>query len=365
MKILLGGAIKRRIGEDVTASRSTIIFQLGKHLAQRGHQVTLLGTKDSQIPGVATHGIIEKGFVDLPPFENAFYAELSYLIRLEKEIERLAPEFDIVHNHSYPEFINLFAAERIKTPIVTTLHAQATKEFDEALSLFPSANLVGLSNAHKRLFTKSHMQWVVHNGIDTNIYVPGLKKENYLFWLGRLGRAKDSQGNFVDAKGIKWAIELARKTGEKLIISGNVEDMEFYEKDVKPYLGEKIVWYGPVSSEQKLRREEVINLMQKAKVFLMTINWEEPFGLVMAEAMACGTPVIGFDRGAVSEVVVDGKTGFVVDSQSGIEGLKIAFSKIGSIDLKNCREHIINNFSIDKMVDNYEKVYNELIHKKA
>ncbi len=365
MKILLVGTIKRRIAEDVTASRSTIIFQLGKKLAAKGHDVSLLGTADSLIPGVRTIGIIEKGFVDLPPFENADYAQLSYLVQLEKEVEKIAAELDIIHNHTYPEFINLFATERIKTPMVTTLHAQATPQYDEVLAKFPNAHLVGLSNAHRDLFKKAPIGWVVYNGIDTNLYLPGPKKENYLLWLGRLGKAKNEKGDFVDAKGIKWAIELARKTGEELVISGNIEDMDFYNSDVKPYLNDKIRWHGPLSSEQILKREEVIALMQKAKAFLMTINWEEPFGLVMAEAMSCGTPVIGFDRGAVSEVVVDGKTGFVVDPEKGIEGLEEALSNIDSIDPKICREHVLNNFSIDKMVENYEKVYNELIHEKA
>src|SRR3989344_6065002 len=313
MKILLVGTIKRRIGQEISASRSSIIFQLGKHLALRGHQVCLLGTKDSQIPGVTTHAVIEKGFVDLPPFENQLYGELSYLVALEKEIEMIAGDFDMIHNHSYPEFVNLYATERVKTPIVTTLHAQGTTEYDQVLSLFSRANLVSISKAHRKLFKKSNPRWVVYNGIDTNLYKPGTKKENYLLWLGRLGKAKNSDGSFFDAKGIRWAIELARKTGERLIVSGNIEDMGFYEKDVKPYLGDKIVWYGPLSSEQKLRREEIIDLMQKAKAFLMTINWEEPFGLVMIEAMACGTPVVAFARGSVPEIVKDGETGFIIN----------------------------------------------------
>ena len=120
MRILLVGTIKRRVGQDVTASRSSIIFQLGKHLAQRGHEVSLLGTEDSFIPGVRTTPVIEKGFVDLPPFENSLYAELSYLVKLEKKLESEASNFDIIHNHTFPEFLNLFALNKIKTPMVTT-----------------------------------------------------------------------------------------------------------------------------------------------------------------------------------------------------------------------------------------------------
>jgi glycosyltransferase involved in cell wall biosynthesis len=387
MKILLAGTIKRRITEDITASRSTVVFELGKKLAEKGHEVTLLGTSDSLIPGVKTIGIIEKGLADLPVFENAMYVEISYLVALEKKLEEIAAEFDIVHNHTYLEFINLFASERIKTPMVTTLHAQATPEYDNVLSLFPKSNLVSISNAHRNLFKKAKIEFVVHNGVDKEIFSFEEQKEDYLLWIGRLGRAKDSNGNFVDAKGVKWAIELARKTGEKLLLFGNVEDMDFYNNDVKPFLDDKIKWVnGIVSSEQKLSHKEVADLMRKAKAFLMPINWEEPFGLVMAEAMSCGTPVIGFNKGSVSEIVRDGLTGYIVDcdnqeregrgswiiKKQGMEGLIEAIQHLNTISeteylqiRQNCRRHVEENFTIEKMVEGYENVYNQILGKTS
>lgn len=363
MKILLVSTIKRRVGKDVTASRSRIIYEIASGLVKNGHEVSLIGTADSFIDGVKTIPVIDRGFSELSGFENRFYAETSYLVKLCKKVEEIGGEFDIIHNHTYPEFINLFASEVIKTPMVTTLHAQATPEYDEVLSLFPKANLVSISNAHRSMFKKANIQNVVYNGIDTQIFSFVEKKDDYLLWIGRLGAAKDENNNFVDAKGVKWAIKLAQATGERLIISGNVEDPEFYERDIKPNLNDKIQWFGPISKEQKLDRAEIVKLMQKAKVFLMTINWEEPFGLVMAEAMSCGTPVIGFDRGAVSELVVDGKTGYVVTSLDGVEGLKKALEKISDIDPNDCRRHVEENFSVEKMVSSYEKVYREVINQ--
>ncbi len=165
----------------------------------------------------------------------------------------------------------------------------------------------------------------------------------------------------MDPKGVRWAIQLARETNSKLKLSGNIEDMDFYIRDVKPYLSDKIHWIGPVSSELSLTKSEVANLMKNAKAFLMTINWHEPFGLVMAEAMSCGTPVIGFDRGSVKELVVDGKTGFVVPPEKGIEGLKEALDKLKTIKPKDCRDHVLANFTLEKMVDNYEKTYLEIL----
>ena len=361
MKILMVSLLKRKVTSEIQAARPRVIYQIAAGLAKKGHQVTLLGTADSYIPGVEIIPVIEKGFVDMPAYENPFYAETAYLTKLAKKVEEIGNNFDIIHNHTYPEFINLFAAKNIKTPVVSTIHAQAFPEYDEALSLFPEAYHISISEAHKRQFKKAKIYKVVYNGVDINIYSFQEKKDDYMLWLGRLSKAKNPDGSFMDPKGIHWAIKLAEQTDSKLLMSGNIEDMEFYNRDVKPHLNDKIQWVGPLSSELVLTKSEVAALMQKARVFLMTINWYEPFGLVMAEAMSCGTPVIGFDRGAVPELIVEGKTGFVVPPDKGIDGLKEALTKIDTIKPQDCRDHVVKNFSTQTMVDNYEKTYFEIL----
>lgn len=364
LKIALLAPLKRPINPQTTVSRNRIVLELAQGLAKKGHDITLFGTSDSYIPGVKVAGVIPKGIVELPPAENPFYAETGYLVQLAKKIESTASNFDIIHNHTYPEFINLMVSDKIKTPMVTTVHAQATEEFDNTLSLFSNATLISISKAHRKLFKKTNFAEIVYNGVDTNLYSFSDKKREYLLWLGRLSKAKNKDGSFMDPKGIKWAIQLARQTGERLLLSGNVEDMEFYNKDVKPYLNDQIQWFGPVSPEQVLAREQVVSLMQGAKAFLMTINWEEPFGLVMAESMSCGTPVVAFDRGSVSELIIDGKTGLIVDPNEGTDGLKKALEKLSAVNPKDCRDHVLQNFSLEKMVDNYEKVYKEILEKQ-
>lgn len=364
MNILIAAPLRRKIAPYITASRPRMIYELVNGLVQRGHRVSIVGTGDSFIPGVKIIPVIPKSFNDLPAFENPFYAETGFLVKLAKKIEEIAKNFDIVHNHTFPEFINLMITDKIKTPLVSTIHAQATPELDEVLSLFNKTYLTSISYAHRMLFKKAKIDYVIHNGVDTNLYAFSNKKDDYLLWIGRLSKAKDKQGNFMDPKGVRWAIKLARETDNRLILSGNVEDQEFFEKDVKPFLNKKIQWLGPISPEQPLSKKEVAKLMQKAKVFLMTINWYEPFGLVMAEAMSCGTPVIGFDRGSVSELVVNGKTGFVVPSKDGLEGLKKALSSLSSINPQVCREHVEENFTVKKMVDGYEKLYYKIIKQK-
>lgn len=361
MKILIVSLLKRKITPEITASRPRIIYELSRGLLTKGHQVTILGTGDSHVPGVKIIPLIGKAFVDLPPAENQFYTETAYLVQMAKKIKEIHHDYDLIHNHTYPEFINMLVMENLSTPSLTTVHGQATPEIDQTLSLFQESKIAALSQAHKQKFRKTSIAYVVYNGVDTGLYQFQEKKQDYLLWLGRLSRAKNPDGTFYDPKGIRHAIALAEVTGSKLLLSGNIEDNKFYEHDVKPHLSDQIQWYGPLASEQMIKKEQVAKLMASAKAFLMTVNWEEPFGLVMAEAMSCGTPVIGFDRGSVAELVLNGKTGFVVDPQKGVEGLKEALAKIETVKPEDCRKHVEDNFSIEKMVENYEKIYRRLI----
>ena len=219
MKILVVSLLKRKVTPEIPAARPRIIFEISQGLVKKGHQVSLLGTADSYIPGVEIIPVIEKSFVDMPAFENPFYAETAYLVKLAKKIEEIGNNFDIIHNHTYPEFINLFSAKNIKTPIISTIHAQAFPEYDEALSLFPECYHISISEVHKKLFKKAKIYKVVYNGVDTNIYSFSQKKDDYLLWLGRLSKAKNPDGSFMDPKGIKWAIKLAEETNSRLLMS--------------------------------------------------------------------------------------------------------------------------------------------------
>ena len=170
MQILLVSTIKRRVGIDATASRSRIIYEIASGLVKNGHEVSLIGTADSSVDNVRTIPIIDKGFAELSGFENRFYAETSYLVKLCKKVEEIGSDFDVIHNHTYPELINLFASERIKTPMITTLHAQATSEYDEALSLFPNANLVSISNAHRSMFKSQNTKCCIQRDRYTSLF---------------------------------------------------------------------------------------------------------------------------------------------------------------------------------------------------
>lgn len=380
MKILLVSLLKRAITPNTTASRPRVIYDIATSLIQRGHEVHVLGTGDSYIEGATIIPVVEQQMITMPAFENEFYAETAYLVKMAKMVERVAADYDIIHNHTYPEHINLLVCDRIQTPFLTTIHAQMSAPQDEALALFNQHTFVSLSNAHKNMFKKTTIQHVIYNGIDTHEYAFSADSTDYMLWLGRLSKARHLDGSFQDPKGIKWAIQLAQKTGKKLLLSGNVEDMEFFTQEVEPHLNSQIQWIGNVSAEHPLTRAQVIKLMQGAKVYLMTINWNEPFGLVMTEAMSCGTPIVAYDKGSTVEIVRDAATGYLVNHPdnsiqndyacklSGIDGLAEAIDNVYGLtteqysDMRHaCRAHIESKFSLDSMIDHYISVYTKLV----
>ncbi len=352
--------IKRPINPDTTVSRNRVIVDLASELAKRGHKVTIVGTADSYLPGIEILGVVPASLNSLPAAENPFYQHTAYLTAMIAELIRRQGDFDMVHNHMYPEFLPLLAIKSLNIPILTTVHAQMTNELKNALGAFPEAHLVAISESAKRLADLP--MTVVHNSVDTEFFVPDEgKKKDYLLFVGRMSKARDKDGRFLDPKGVGNAIEVGKKTGVRLKIVGNVEDPEFYQTIVKPYLSDKIEFVGEVSAEQKLSRGQMRELYQGAIALLNPINWEEPFGLVMAEALSCGTPVIAFNRGAVSEILVDSKTGYVIDPNSGMEGLVEAVGKIDRIDRNICRQQAVANFSKKRMVDEYEELYFQLL----
>jgi glycosyltransferase involved in cell wall biosynthesis len=365
MKILVLAPLTRKITPKITAGRPRVVFDLVTGLKKRGHKISILGTKDSYIPGVKIIPVIKKGFYKLSSsFENSFYAHTSFLIKSVGIAKKISSNFDIIHNHCYPELINLLTETNFKAPMITTIHMAMFPELDEALSLFPNSFIICASKRAKRIAKKTKVYKVIYHGVDTNLYKFSPKKEDYLLWIGRLPKIRDKKGNFMDPKGVRWAIKLARETNSNLLLTGSIEEPEFFKREVKPYLTRKIQWIGKVSFEQPLSKQRISKLMQKAKALLMMTQIDEPFALVMAEAQSCGTPIIGFDKGAVSEIVVNRKTGFVVNQKDGIRGLKKALKDIDKINPKNCRRHIEKNFTLEKMVDEYEKIYYQILKEK-
>ncbi len=332
---------------------------MADEMANRGHKVTLFGAK-----GTRSKAKIEN--LNLPPLE--YNTKLGECIDIRKdrvinfyeqafisEIYRRAAkgEYDVVHIH--PVDIAISFAAMSKVPSVFTLHDPIScwrKYVYEFYLKKKNIYFVSISDSQRKPSKKINYIDTVYNGIDIKKYKFDIKGGDYLFSASRI----------VPAKGIDLAVQVAKKTGLPLKIAGEILDEQYWGEKVKPYLNDKINYIGMIPPAK------IGEYYKKAKAFIFPLQWEEPFGLVMAEAMACGTPVVAFDRGSIREVVKNGKTGFVVpplnkDGKPNIEGMAEAVGKIDSIDRAVCRRHVEDNFTLEKMMDKYEKVYEKIVKK--
>jgi len=263
-----------------------------------------------------------------------------------------AQEFDIIHDHTH--YLGLFFSRLISTPLVSTYHGALPLAMESRiekllLETYKDNNWVAISESQKKLSPiPLHFAATIHHGIRVQDFPFSEKRGDYLVWLGRM----------TPRKGVKEAIQVAKKTGEKLVLAGVVKerDKAYFEKEIQPEIdGKQITYIGPVNHEQK------VAVLSQAKALLYPLQWEEPFGIVMVESLACGTPVIALKRGASPEIVEDQVTGFIVETENE---LIEAVGKIATIDRKACRKRVEKHFSVTAMADTYEALYYQLVSGK-
>lgn len=334
-----------------------VAITVAEGLHKRGHPVTYFGPTGTSIKAkTETYGIkplVEtttelQRLVETKDLFTAYVPGLwgSYFVK--QMFEKAARgEFDLLHFH-HPEVALPFVSMFPNVPVVYTLHDYVDERRRQATKLHDSKNQFYVSiSDHQRTFAPDfNYAGTVYNGIDTSLFKPDGDKRDYLLFAGRI----------IKEKGAKEAVQVALKTNSKLLIAGPLleKDQGYFDKYIKPYLNRKIRYLGYV------KHEKMVGLYQNAKALLMPVQWEEPFGLTMIEAMSCGTPVIALSRGSIPEVVVDGKTGFITNSLSGMAK---AVGKLGSIKSADCRRHVEKNFSNEKMINNYELTFKEIIKK--
>lgn len=351
-----------------------IISSVTEGLVNKGHKVTLFATGDSatkaRLVSFFPTGIAEKGF----PAGREFF--LLPLIHIVKSLN-LAKKFDIIHCHltTLSDYILLALSKDLKNCLFTSHIALPSKKYDfgrwKILQTLNKIPLVSISNSQRTL--KLNFIATVYNGLDVSRYkfadYPcGENKNDYTFWISRIS----------PQKGILEAIEVSKRLNTKFLFTKvtNAEaDKKYFEKYVKPQLDISITKPLP-----ELSFSQKNSYFRNARLFLFPIQWEEPFGLVMIESLATGTPVVAFARGSVPEVVKDGETGFIVNpsdddirgdwivKKTGIEGLCEAVKKIYSMPEEKyrrmrrvCREHVEKNFTAERMVNAYEKVYRGIL----
>lgn len=313
-----------------------VVTGLTEELVRRGHDVTLLASGGSR-----TCGRLVTGF-DVPPTEllGDPFVELTQATTIDD-----LTGFDLVHDHTV--FGAVVADARATTPVVLTLHGPLTERTVPLLRrIGRRVGLVGISHDQVRRHLDVPIASVVHNGIDLSTYGRGSdpRGDDLLF----LGRASPD-------KGPDLAIEVARRCGRHLTMAIKVN-----EPDERTYWNEVLrhrcaAWGVDVVLDADHATK--VALLRRAHALLVPIRWAEPFGLVMAEAAACGTPAVAFARGAAPEIILDGITGRLVEPEAGVEGLVAAVAEVGDVDPQRCLDHVARRFSVEAMTDRYLAVY--------
>lgn len=364
MKIGIIAPIHTPVLSDYPGGIEVFNYNISDELSKRGHDVTLFASGDSRtkakLEEICPKSLFNIGLDPNNPAQmrRIIYYETNYFIKLFEKIKKM--DFDIIH-HNHTMILPVYLTHLFKISQVLTLHlASPEVAMSKGLKMiFPGQqeiSVVSISLKQREFVPEINFIENIYNGIDlTKFSFKENPTENYMAWMGR----------FVVNKGPEEAAQVAYSANKKLKMAGKIDigqDKEYFESIKRKYFRNgQIEFIGP------LKEKERNTFLQNAKVFLMPIQWEEPFGLVMIEAMACGTPVVAFNRGSVSEIIEDGVTGFICPPND-IEAMVKAVKKIYAMPEEKyqamrraCRKHVEENFTVEKMVDNYEKVYEKVL----
>jgi glycosyltransferase involved in cell wall biosynthesis len=319
-----------------SGSVETMTSLLTEGLVARGHDVTLYATADSKtsarLNAIYPHGYWHD--------EHMWPWELYEMLNLAAAVER-SSEYDIIHYEAAYYPMSLAFTRLSPAPIVQTLHHSPSAAEIALWSRYPEAPFVAISNEQARLLVGLNVVDTVLHGVDTDGFTFEAKPDDYLLFLGR----------FTEGKGVLQAIEIAKRVGMRLILAA--AEGEYYREKIAPLVdGRHIVYYGEADFAAKVK------LYGGARALLYPIQAREPFGLVLAEAMACGTPVAALDRGAVREVVDQGVTGVVFDD---LEQMANELPRVFRLDRHRVRERAVARFGAARMVEEYAAVYSRLV----
>ena len=341
MKILQIAPLWETVPPPAYGGTEAVVSVLTEELVRRGHEVTLYASGDSrtraELLSVFPHSLrTARDLQDPWP-----YAWLHSALALKE-----ASEFDIIHNHAGD--LTMAMAHLVPDiPMLTTMHCLITPDTKFIWDRYPGYyNTISMSQRRNMPpLADGHFVGVVYNAIDVHSFPYEERKEDYLLFLSRVS---------VD-KMPHLAVEVARRSGRRLIIAGKVDrvDERYFSSVLAPLIdGKQVQFMG--EADARLKRE----LFAKAYCLVLPLCWEEPFGLVMIEAMACGTPVVSFGRGAAPEVVVDGETGYIVRD---VDEMVDAVGRVDRINPRRCRQHVEDNFDAPLMANRYLQAYQRII----
>lgn len=345
---------------DLIYAPIDLAISIAHGLVKQGHQVDFYAPMGSKINGVNIKSLNldplihnAQDFRDLITNTELMVHNYAGMWdgRMVSEMfaQAEAGKYDILY-FVHPESGLQGAFNHPKIPVVYTLHDPVSDWYKNMFGIFNSDNqyFVSISNNQRREAPDLNYVDTIYNGLDINKFPYSDKHDDYLLFVGRI----------VPDKGVREAVQVAKATHHRLIIIGPVivpDTQEYFDKHVKPFLDDQILYLGFMEPSQ------LPKYYQKAKALLTPVQWEEPFGMTTIEAMASGTPVITFRRGAAPEIIIDGKTGFVVDTTA--EMIE-AVHKIKDIDRRDCREHVRRNFSTKRMVNDYAAAFENILNQR-
>jgi glycosyltransferase involved in cell wall biosynthesis len=311
-----------------------VVSLLTEGLVARGVAVTLFATADS-ITKAALAGPCPRPYSE----DDTLDPKVWECLHISEVFER-ASEFDLIHNHF--DFLPLSYSGLVDTPMVTTIHGFSSPRILPVFEKYNSSSTyVSISNADRS--PRLDYLATVYHGIALNEFTLRKDSDGYLLFFGRIH----------PEKGAAEAIEVARRSGRRLIIAGIIQDETYFQREIAPHIDDdQICYIGSVGPD---KRSEVLG---GAHALLHLISFDEPFGLSMVEAMACGVPVIAISRGSVPEVVVDGETGFIVRD---LDEATAAVQRLDELDRSAARKHVEDHFSTERMTDGYLRVYQEIL----
>lgn len=343
LKIAQIAPINERIPPKKYGGIERVVHDLTEELVKRGHDVTLFATGDSKtsakLSSVYPRALREAKIKDV---HGLIEWTLLHLGSAYKKQE----SFDIIHDHN--TIFSMPLAHFAKTPTVITIHGPIRPSNKRLFQTLQNPYFVSVSNSQIENEHNLKIAATIYNGLNMSRYPFKLKDKGYLLFVGRISMEK----------GVHHAIDVAQDLNLPLVIAAKLDknDMQYFNEYIEPRLySDQVMWIGEV--DEKQRNE----LMSSAICLLNPLVWKEPFGLTMIEAMACGSPVIAFDSGSVREIIVDKKTGYIVDD---VEEMIYAVAKINKINRLDCRTHALKNFNAKLMTDKYEKLYYEILESK-
>lgn len=317
-----------------------VVSYLTEELVRQGHDVTLFASGDS-LTSARLRSTCDKS---LRLTGSAAVGGLAHHLYLLEKVLQAADDFDIIHFHL--DYLPFSLIRRCDLPAVTTLHGRLDiPDLHPLFREFDDMNLISISNAQRSPVPWAGWLETVHHGLPLDLYRPSARPGNYLAFLGRISPEKR----------VDRAIAIARSVGIPLRIAAKVDvaDHEYFESEIRGLLNHPLVEFlGEIAEAEKGA------FLRDARALLFPIDWPEPFGLVMIEAMACGTPVIAFRGGSVVEIIEDGVTGFIVDS---IDEAIQATSCVTRIDRQLCRRVFERRFSAQRMCWDYIRAYTRVI----